>query len=48
MGGRPRGGDRLRRDDDDDDEVVMEPRGRARACASVPTGRPPVELRPQS
>lgn len=40
-------GDRLRRDDDDD-EVVMEPRGRARACAAVPTGRPLVELRPGS
>ena len=36
------------RRDDDDDEVVMEPRGRARACAAVPTGRPLVELRPGS
>ena len=26
----------------------MEPRGRARACAAVPTGRPLVELRPRS
>ena len=36
------------RRDDDDGEVVMELRGRARACAAVPTGRPLVELRPRS